>query len=84
MWWLILLLILLLLNNRRIDSYQNYLEIPIYDCPRDYNKELKNLNNFKKTLQPFGYTPREYLDQIRFTFTKEPLPTNPDFFMYKY
>ena len=82
MWWLVLLLILLLLNNRQIDSYQNYLKIPIYDCDRDYNKELINLHNFKKTLQPFGYTKSEYLDKTRFTFAKEPLPTNPDFFMY--
>lgn len=81
MWWLILLL-LILLNNRQIDSYQNYLKIPIYDCDRDYNGELNKLNNFNKTLQPFGYSPNEYIDRIRFTFTKEPLPTNPDFFMY--
>ena len=82
MWWLILLLLLILLNNRHIDSYQNYLEVPIYDCDRDYNSELKQLNNFKRTLQPFGYTNNEYLDKTRFIFTKEPLPTNPDFFMY--
>lgn len=82
MWWLILLLLLILLNNRHIDSYQNYLEIPIYDCDRDYNSELKKLNNFKRTLQPFGYTKSEYLDKTRFIFTKEPLPTDPDFFMY--
>jgi len=82
MWWLVFLLILLLLNNRQIDSYQNYLKIPIYDCDRDYNSELKNLNNFKKTLQPFGYSPNKYIDQTRFVFTKEPLPTDPDFFMY--
>lgn len=81
MWWLILLL-LILLNNRHIDSYQNYLEIPIYDCNRDYNRRLRNLNDFKRTIQPFGYTNNEYIDQTRFIFTKEPLPTNPDFFMY--
>lgn len=81
MWWVLVLLMLIILNNRNIDSYQNYLEIPIYDCNRDYNQRLKNLNNFKRTIQPFGYTPNEYLDQTRFIFTKEPLPTNPDFFM---
>jgi len=80
--WLLIILLLLIIFNKQIDSYQNYLEIPIYDCDRDYNSELKKLNKFKKSLQPFGYTPREYLDQIRFTFAKEPLPTNPDFFMY--
>ena len=52
----------------------------IINCQLD--NLIQKLNNFKKTLQPFGYTPKEYLDQIRFTFTKEPLPTNPDFFMY--
>ncbi len=82
MWWILVLLILIILNNRNIESYQNYLEIPIYDCNRDYNRKLKNLNNFKRTIQPFGYTPKEYLDQTRFVFTKEPLPTNSDFFMY--
>ena len=40
------------------------------------------LNNFKRTLQPFGYTKSEYLDKTRFVFTDGPLPVNPDFFMY--
>lgn len=81
MWWLILLLLLFIITNQRIDSYQNYLEVPIYDCDKDYNKNLRNLNNYKKTLQPFGYSSRKYIDEMRFVFTKEPLPSDPDFFI---
>ena len=82
MWWLLLLLLILYINNNRIDSYQNYVEYPIQGCPRNYNEKLKKLKTFKKTIQPFGYTKNEYLDKTRFVFTKGPLPTNPDFFMY--
>lgn len=82
MWWIVFLLIIILVTNKRIDSYQNYLDIPIYDC-NDYHKQkILNLSKYKRTLHPFGYSSNEYIDKTRFIFTKEPLPTNPDFFMY--
>ena len=46
--WVIFLFFIFILVNKQIDSYQNYLEIPIYDCDKKYNKKLKNLKNYKK------------------------------------
>jgi len=79
--WLLLIALIIFLNRDKIDSYKNYVEYPIKNCPKNYNQRLKKLNNFKRTIQPFGYTNREYFDKTRFVFTKEPLPVNADFFM---
>ena len=85
MWWLIIILLILYLNKDKIDSYtnyKNYTEYPIQDCPKNYNQNLKRIKEFPETIQPFGYTNREYLDKTRFIKTTEPLPVNADFFIY--
>ena len=85
MWWLIIILLILYLNKDKIDSYTNYkiyTNYPIQDCPKNYNHNLKRIKEFSETIQPFGYTNREYLDKTRFVKTTEPLPVNADFFIY--
>ena len=81
MFWLLLILLILYLNKDKIDSYTNYIEYPIPDCPKNYNERFKKIKEYPLTIQPFGYTEREYFDKTRFIVTNEPLPVNPDFFM---
>ena len=81
MWWLLIVIVILLLNRDKIDSYTNYIEYPTQDCPKNYNQRLQKINDFPTTIQPFGYTDREYFDKTRFVLTKEPLPVNADFFI---
>ena len=81
MWLLLLIALIIYLNRDKIDSYKNYIEYPIKDCPKNYNQRLQKIKEYPKTIQPFGYTDREYFDKTRFVFTKEPLPVNADFFM---
>ena len=80
MWWLLVIVIILLFNNK-VDPYKNYSEYPIQNCPKNYNQRLQKIIQYPRTIQPFGYTDREYLDKIRFVITKEPLPVNADFFI---
>jgi hypothetical protein len=80
MWWL-LIVIIILLNKDKIDSYTNYVEYPIKDCPKNYSQKLQKMKDYPKTIQPFGYTNREYFDKTRFVLAKEPLPVNADFFI---
>jgi len=79
--WLLVILFILYLNRNQIDSYTNYIEYPIQDCPKNYNEIFQKIKEYPKTIQPFGYTDREYFDNTRFIRTKEPLPVNADFFM---
>jgi len=81
MWLILLILLILYLNKDKIDSYTNYIEYPIQDCPKNYNENFKRIKDFPETIQPFGYTDREYFDKTRFIKTKEPLPVNADFFI---
>ena len=82
MWFTLLLILLILyLNRDKIDNYQNYIDYPIKDCPKNYSQRLQQIKEFPQTIQPFGYTDREYFDKIRFVKTKDPLPVNADFFI---
>jgi len=81
MLWLLVILFILYLNKDKIDPYTNYTEYPIQDCPKNYRERLQKIKEYPKTIQPFGYTDREYFDKTRFIITKEPLPVNADFFM---
>jgi len=81
MLFLLVILLIILLNKAKIDTYTNYSEYPIQDCPKNYNQNLNRIKNFPETIQPFGYTGREYFDKTRFLVTKDPLPVNADFFI---
>tara|TARA_B100001094_G_C17994107_1_gene701743 strand:- start:459 stop:716 length:258 start_codon:yes stop_codon:yes gene_type:complete len=80
---IIIVLYLFLNRDRDVSTYTNYIEYkkPFLNCSEVYEKRLIDLQNYSRTIQPFGYARTEYLDKTRFIKSDEPLPTNPDFFM---
>ena len=84
---LLIITLLIFTFKDRISNYTNYVnyqqkfEEMNVNCPSQYNRNFHKLSQYSKTLQPFGYTPNEYLDKTRFLITDQPLPTNPDFFI---
>ena len=80
---MLLLLLYLVLNKKQISNYTNYIDYtkPFLNCSNIHEQNFQKIKERSKTIQPFGYTPNEYLDKTRLIKTTEPLPVNPDFFM---
>ena len=80
---MLLLLLFLVLNKKQISNYTNYIDYtkPFLNCSNIYEQNYQKIKERPKTIQPFGYTPNEYLDKTRFIETSEPLPVNSEFLM---
>ena len=82
----ILFLIVILSLLPYISGYTNFVSFqkPFknykINCPENYAITHERLLQRKRLIQPFGYTPNEYLDKIRFIDSDIPLPVNADFF----
>lgn len=69
-----------------ISGYTNYVSFqkPFrnhkINCPENYAITHERLLKRKRLIQPFGYTPNEYLHKTRFIDSDIPLPVNPEFF----
>ena len=84
---LLIIALLIFTFKDRVSNYTNYVDYQQkfedmkVNCPSQYNGNYQKVIQHPRTLQPFGYTPNEYLDKTRFIITDKPLPTNPDFFI---
>ena len=82
----ILFLFVLLFLLPCISGYTNYVSFqkPFrnhkINCPENYAITHERLLQRKRLIQPFGYTPNEYLEKTRFIESDIPLPVNADFF----
>ena len=59
-------------------SYDKPVDLTKVNCPSKYNQDIIQKSPLK--IQPCGYLKNSYLEKNRFTISKLPIGTDPDFF----